>query len=235
MVRIWRIQNSTQIADISIVRVMVAMTHEKNVEKNQEFRPTKLLETTKLVGGFQPIWKTWVKLDHFPKVRGENKKVCETTTKQSKQLQPFFSNFKNQESLKAGCRNSYLTLILKNIFFGDPESLVLVDFFLVEVHIYIFYILFHLWKFVATVHPRIHEKVNSLSAHFFPRNLHAVCGGTPAEKTEVSTAGKMPSSSSKRQASKGQGAEQIHHANSSCIWVFPKMVGFPHKPMGFSY
>ncbi len=29
---------------------------------------------------FQPIWKTLVKLDHFPRFRGENKKIFETTT-----------------------------------------------------------------------------------------------------------------------------------------------------------
>ena len=28
----------------------------------------------------QPIWKIWVKLDHFPRVRGENKRIFETTT-----------------------------------------------------------------------------------------------------------------------------------------------------------
>ena len=170
----------------------------------------------------------------FPDFRGENKKYVKPPLSKASNYN-HFSTTSNQESLKAGWTELLPDTHLKNHFFWRSWELSSGRFFLVEVHIYIFYILFHLWKFVATVHPRIHEKVNSLSAHVFPRNLHAVCGGTPAEKTEVSTAGKMPSSSSKRQASKGQGAEQIHHANSSCIWVFPKMVGFPHKPMGFSY
>ena len=37
--------------------------------------------STWLVGGFNPIWKLFVKLDHFPSFRGENKKqIFETTT-----------------------------------------------------------------------------------------------------------------------------------------------------------
>ena len=35
-------------------------------------RPSFTLVSPKLVGGFNPLEKIWVKLDHFPKVRGEN-------------------------------------------------------------------------------------------------------------------------------------------------------------------
>ena len=88
---------------------MVAMTHEKNVEKNREFRPTKLLETTKLVGGFNLSEKhesNWI----ISRNRGENKKYVKPPLSKASNYN-HFSPTSNQESLKAGCRNSYLTLI----------------------------------------------------------------------------------------------------------------------------